>query len=97
MGQLVAADRLLDTLSRPDGPDDARSRGQRQVDALLGALLARAGAAVPIELQLEIPVRTAVAAVVAPGGPASALPEPVVIRADLDADDFADRWVDWAP
>ena len=82
--QLVAADRLLDTLAGPDGPDDARSRGQRQVDALLGALLTRAGVGVPLELQLEIPVRTGVAAVLAPAGPAGALPEPVVIRADLD-------------
>lgn len=77
--QLLAADRLLDVLSRRTGPDDERPHGQRQVDSLLGALVARAGAAVPVELQLEVPVRTVVAGI----DVHDALPEPVVIRADL--------------
>jgi len=81
--QLIAADRLLAGMTAPDSPDDDRTRGQRQVDALLGALVARAGTAAPVELQLQIPVSTAVAAVVSSP---DALPEPVVIIADLTPD-----------
>ena len=59
--QITAASRLVDALARPAGPDDDRSAGQRQIDALLGALVARAGTGVAVELQLEIPVATSCA------------------------------------
>ncbi len=83
--QLLAADRLLDVASRRHGPDDDRSYGQRQLDALLGALVAKVGHAVPIEVQLEVPVSVDASVPVAqPGGPA--LPEPVVISVALSAE-----------
>ncbi len=85
--QLSAADRLLDLLAVRTGPDDERTRGQRQVDALVAALVDKAGVAVPVELQLQIPVRLAVAGVVAQDDPArTALPEPLVVVTDLGSE-----------
>ena len=82
--QLTAADRLLDLLAAPTGPDDERTLGQRQVDALVSALVRSAGVAVPVELQLEIPVRLAVAGLVAQDdADRTALPEPLVVVTDL--------------
>lgn len=72
---LVTADRLLDALSGPDGPDDTRPRGRCQLDALLGALAARASAPVPVELQVHVPV-----------GVRSGPPEPVVLAAELTSE-----------
>ncbi len=69
---LLTADRLLGALAGPDGPDDTRPRGRRQLDALLGALAARASAPVPVELQVHVPV-----------GVRSGPPEPVVLAAEL--------------
>lgn len=80
--QLQAADRLLDAVSGPAGPDDTRSRGQRKLSALLAALVERFGARVPLELQLEVPVEVVVAQALVADGPL----EPVVVRADLDAE-----------
>ena len=77
--QVQAAKQLLTVLAAPTGPDDTRSRGQREVDALLQALVVRAGGGVPLELELQIPANIAVAGVVAQTG----LPEPIVIRPDL--------------
>ena len=85
--QLTAADRLLDVLAVPASPTDDRTLGQRQIDALVGALAARAGRAVPVELQLQIPVRLAVAGLVAQHDPArTVLPEPLVVVTDLGPD-----------
>ncbi|HEU0102122.1 MAG TPA: DUF222 domain-containing protein [Mycobacteriales bacterium] len=81
-GQLGAADQILDVLSRPAGPDDERTHGQRQVDALLAALVARAGSAADLELQLEIPVQVTDTRQVSPVCP----PEPLTIQADLSPD-----------
>ena len=79
--QLTATDRMLDTLASSDDPDDGRTHGQRKLDALVAAVAARAGTAVPIELQLEIPVDVVVAGVCEQ----TVLPEPVVVRTALDA------------
>ena len=83
--QLLAADRLLDVASQRHGPDDDRSRGQRQLDALLGALVAKVGHAVPIEVQIEVPVSVDESVPVAQaGGPT--LPEPIAISVALSAE-----------
>ena len=83
--QLLAADRLLDVASQRHGPDDDRSRGQRQLDALLGALVAKVGHAVPIEVQIEVPVSVDDSVPVAQaGGPT--LPEPIAISVALSAE-----------
>ncbi len=82
--KLLAADRLIDVLAVRTGPDDGRTLGQRQVDAVVAALADRAGVSVPLELQLQIPVRLAVAGVVAQDDPdRTALPEPLVVVTDL--------------
>ena len=74
---LSAADRMLDELSRPAGPDDTRTHGQRQFDALVGALVARTGG-VPLELELDIPVQVTDTSPVR-----GCAPEPLAIAADL--------------
>ena len=71
--------------SQRHGPDDDRSRGQRQLDALLGALVAKVGHAVPIEVQIEVPVSVDESVPVAQaGGPT--LPEPIAISVALSAE-----------
>ena len=52
-----AAHTLLAHLAEQTGPDDDRTRGQRQLDALCDALVQAAGTAVPVELHLEIPTQ----------------------------------------
>ncbi len=82
--KLIAADRLIDVLAVRTGPDDERTLGQRQVDVLVSALADRARVSVPLELQLQIPVRLAVAGVVAQDdADRTALPEPLVVVTDL--------------
>lgn len=57
---VTTAQRLLAGLAGTTGPDDGRTAGQRQVDALVGALAAQARAqqlpGLDLELQVEVPV-----------------------------------------
>ncbi len=78
-----AAHALLGRLAAPTGPDDGRTAGQRQLEALCDALVAAAHGAVTCELQLGIPVGPAAPR---PAPPAGGALDPVVVTSDLTAE-----------
>ncbi len=78
--QASAMRSLVDGLAAPAGPEDERTVGQRHVDAVLSALVARAGTGVELELELVLGPDGGTP----PAAAAAGAVEPVRARAGLD-------------